>query len=203
MKDYQDLNDYEIVYMVSENDEGAKNVLFDKYRPLIMKMAYNFYKENKQYGIEVEDFIQEGYFALYTALSNYSDSRDCLFYTYAIRSIKSKMLNLCKRYKTGKNRVFVDSVSLDSYVTEDSILMDYIENKDSPNPVLELDKSIFYKELKDAVYSNSIIKSSVFELKLNGFSTKDISTLLNISTSLVSRYYVQFKNKLKTLLNYN
>lgn len=203
MKDYQDLNDYELMYMVSENDEYAKDMLFEKYKPLINTMAYKYYNDNKDYGIELEDLIQEGYYALYSALSNYSDSRDCLFYTYAVRAIKSKMLNLCKRYRTKKNKAYNECISLNESVSEDSTIIDYIENKDSPNPLLELENNLFYSKLKDIIYSDSLIKASVFELKLNGFSNKSISDLLDISMGLVSKYFIQMKSKLKTILNYN
>ena len=113
------------------------------------------------------------------------------------------MLNLCKRYKSKKNMILNESISLDTNVSEDSTLLDYIVNRDSPNPVLELDNSLFYNKLKELVYCESLIKGSIFELKLNGFTNKAISVLLDMNMCIVSRYFLQMKNKLKTILNYN
>ena len=41
METYRDLNDYEIMYMIEENDE-AKDLLFDKYRPIVVNIAKNY-----------------------------------------------------------------------------------------------------------------------------------------------------------------
>ena len=31
---YKDINDYEVLYMISEGDEVAYNMMYDKYHPL-------------------------------------------------------------------------------------------------------------------------------------------------------------------------
>ena len=41
MKNYRDLNDYEIMYLVEENDD-AKELLLEKYKPIIINMAIKY-----------------------------------------------------------------------------------------------------------------------------------------------------------------
>ena len=47
--EYTGINDYEVLYMIGERDEVAYNVMYDKYHPLISKMAYNYYRIYKIY----------------------------------------------------------------------------------------------------------------------------------------------------------
>ena len=36
--DYKDYNDYELIYMVRENDDSSYDILFQKYIPIIKRM---------------------------------------------------------------------------------------------------------------------------------------------------------------------
>ena len=47
---YKDINDYYLIDMICENDELSYGMLFDKYRPLIKKIASNIYRNYKNYG---------------------------------------------------------------------------------------------------------------------------------------------------------
>ena len=61
MSTYRDLNDYEIMYLVEEENDDARELLFEKYKPIIYRLAISYQKEAKQYGLELEDLIQEEY----------------------------------------------------------------------------------------------------------------------------------------------
>ena len=70
MSTYRDLNDYEIMYLVEEENDDARELLFEKYKPIIYRLAISYQKEAKQYGLELEDLIQE-------ANSNNNNSCGC------------------------------------------------------------------------------------------------------------------------------
>ena len=78
--DYKNVNDYELVYQIRENDEIAYNVLFDKYSFIVNKLAYEYYLKNKNIGIEYEELCQEGFYAIAMALKDYNQDSS-LFYT--------------------------------------------------------------------------------------------------------------------------
>ena len=185
--------------MVSENDESAKKIIYDKYKPLIINTACKYYKIGRNFGLEMDDFIQEGYYGLYQALSNFSDEKVCLFYTYALRSISSKMNNLCVRNNTKRRQVLNNSISLDMNIGEDDTsLIELIADKSSPNPWILLDNYDFYGILKRYIYGSSLLQGSILELKLNGFNINSISKLLGESKDMVSRNLNKIKNELMT-----
>lgn len=205
MENYKDLNDYEIMYMVSENDESAKELIYEKYRPLIYKLAYEYLKKGKKYGLELDDFVQEGYFALFCAMKNYTEDKNCLFYTYAMVSIKSKMQNLIVRNSTFKNYILNNSVSIFQKLNIDNenTLLEVLEDKNAVLPDWIVEEREFESYIKDIMYEMPVEESYIFELKLNGFSIQNISNLLGVSTRIVNNALLRIRKKLCLFIEKN
>lgn len=198
MKNYNDLNDYEIMYMVSENDDVARDILFEKYKPIIYKMANKFKKIGKRLGLEVEDFIQEGYVGLYSAITNYSDNKNAMFYTYAILSIRSKMQNIIVRNSTNKNMTLNNSISLYDSITNDSdsILLDVVSDSNAINPSFEVENKEIEDKFRNRIFELPIIEAAILELKWNGFNNKSIASLLTMDSRKVSNILTKLRKKI-------
>ena len=78
---YKKYNDYELIYNVRENDDNSYNDLFNKYIPIMKRLAYNYYNKYSNYGYDLEDFQQEAFIAFHSAVNNFSESKNILFYT--------------------------------------------------------------------------------------------------------------------------
>lgn len=195
MKTYNDLNDYEIMYLVSENDDDAKELIVSKYKPIILKIASKYLSLAKNYGLEHDDLIQEGYVGLYYAMNNYNDGKNALFYTYATKVIESKICNLLKLSQTKKNFSLNSSLSLDmEYDSESgSSLLDFIEDSNAILPDRELEYKELIVKIKSIIYELDIEQGSILELKLNGFSNGDIASLLNLNKRTVSNIMTNIK----------
>lgn len=208
---YKDLNDYEIMYLVSENDDDAKEVLFQKYYPVIVKTANKYKAEAKKYGLEIDDLIQEGYFGLSCAINYYNPNKDVIFYTYALMSIKSKIVNALRVAGNKKSSCLNNSISLFKKIdsNKEGMVVEFIPDSNAvyPENVL-LDNEIMFL-LKSFLFSLDISKAIIFELKLNGFSNKDISQLIDVSLRSVSNISCRNNEKLRKFLakkkinNYN
>ena len=153
MKEYKNLNDYEIMYMVSENIEDATKLIYKKYEPIVYKIANELYLNNKSLGIELDDLYQEGYYALFLSLKYYDLNKDTLFYTYVISNIKGKMLNLIKKNNTKKNLILNNSISLnDNYSDTSNELIEYVEGSKNYRVDDYLNYLEFYKKINDDIY---------------------------------------------------
>lgn len=178
--DYKDLNDYELIYQVRERDEDAYNTLFKKYTYLVHKLAYNYYSNNKNIGIEYEDLCQEGYFAITRALEDYNPD-STLFFTYVSLCIKREMERLIKYSKRYKHMILNNAVSLSKTLdeNEETSLEDVLSSSyDLENYVMSennFQKLLLYKHNMD--FDTSL----VYELKINHFTNKEISILLDFS----------------------
>lgn len=199
---YRDFNDYEVMYLVEEQNEDAREILFQKYKPIILKLAYQYQNEARLYGLEVDDIIQEAYLGLYQAIQTYDSNNNVLFYTYAMISIRSKILNCLTMKKADKHKHLNQGISLfhPLSMVEDGSLIDILEDKKALLPHLMVEE----KELKVVIHNFLLtldfLSACVFELKMNGFQNQDIMKLLDVSLKSVSNILFRVRKKLKDYL---
>jgi len=204
LKDYKDLNDNEVLYMVQENDEYAKDILFKKYKPLIEKYAKKYLEHDKTCGLELSDYIQEGYYALFYAYKHYDIFHDNTFYTYLDLCIRSKMINLYNKHTTLGHKSLNSSISLNASISldEDIELIDTIADAKGVSPVFELEKREIYEKLNKIFFKLPLEQSCILELYYNGFSQKDIARLLDINYRTVGQTLDRIRKKLIENKNY-
>ncbi len=188
---YKNYNDYELIYMIRENDEVEYDYLFKKYEPLIRNVAgkYGMYVKNN--GGDFDDLVQEGFVSLHDAVKSFDESKGVLFYTLANVCIERGMQRYCKKLSTKKNSFLNNFVNIEllenklgDYVIDPAII---IEDTASENNFVRC-KNLF-----------SFKHSLVFELKYNGFTYKEISRLLDISISTVDKRLCKIKSKLREI----
>ena len=198
LRDYKDLNDNEVLYMVEENDEYAKEILFQKYRPLIEKYARKYLEHDRTCGLELDDYIQEGYYALFYAYKHYNIKCDNTFYTYLMLCIKSRMRNLHTTNSNLRHKSLNESISLYSKIVydEETELIDLIADSKGISPVLEFERKQRHERLKETLYRLPFKQACVLELYYNGFQQKDISTLLDIKQKCIAQTISRIKKKL-------
>lgn len=196
---YKNLNDYEQLYLVCENDEYAREKIFNKYKPIIVSIAkkYLTYSNNR---FDLDDLVQEGYIGLNRAISSFNEKENVLFYTFSVVCIERQIKSYYRQFKTLKNYHFYNSCSLDMEI-EDMTLSDIVEDKSILNsPTLFLDNSYLEEEIINFKHSLDFRTSLVFELRYNGFKYREIATLLDISIGIVDTSIHNCKEKLKKSL---
>ena len=74
--EYASENDYELLYLISENNEEANEVIFKKYNPIIEYYAKKYLPLVSNKGIDYNDLYQEGLIGLNSAIEGYRDQKD-------------------------------------------------------------------------------------------------------------------------------
>ena len=179
---YKDINDYYLVDLICENDEISYGILFDKYKPLIRKIASKFYYNYNDYGYEFDDFVQEGYVGFYKALKKFNINKSVLFYTFVSLCVSRQLISFVKKISSNYNKCIY--LPIDEY--------DFIC----------FTKSDVYDEgleqlIKEVIFETPIEYSSVFELRINNFSFKEIECLLEVNYSHAEYRYKKLKELLK------
>lgn len=189
--DYKDLNDYELIYHIRENnDEECINVLVKKYEPLIAKCANKYYVKAKFQGAELSDLVQEGRIAVIKALNSYNSNNNSLFYTYVTVCVNRHLITYCRNLSSGKHNALNYNVGDECF----GILGDL-----TYEPFSCLEVSCDEEIIKKKMYSLDFIDSNIFELRYNGFSYKEIGELLGISNSIVSRRLCKIRKTLQVI----
>ena len=171
--DYKKYNDYELIYMVQEEDDFSRNVLYQKYSPIIFNIANEIYNQFSQYGYDYDDFVQEAYIAFQNALYSYDESSNILFYTFVIVCIRRRLFSFCRKITKGIKNIsfYVDDFDDTLIVDNKNDVEDLCNNEEIQN--------IFH----DIIFKLSLEEGAIFELKMNGFTYREISMLLDIPVS--------------------
>ena len=182
--DYKNVNDYEVMYMIRENDDMAEYIMYDKYHPLLKKIASKYFLLTNQI-IPFDDLVQEARLGLDGAIKSYSEYNNVLFYTYAKVCIERRLSSFCRNMSSGKH-----------YVFNNSMLDEFIEDK-SDNTDNCLDLLIENEDFVKFKHSLDFIDSNIFELKYNGFTYIEIAQLLDISYRYLMYRIRKIRDKLK------
>lgn len=192
---YKNYNDYELIYMVRENDEDSSDILLKKYEPIIKKISNEYYLKFSKYGYDYEDFLQEAYISFYKAISNYDDKVKCLFYTFVVMCIRRGLISFCRKITCGKKNLSYDNfVEIEKYEIADC----------RSDVSSKIDKSEINRIIHDFINNLSFDDSNIFELRYNNFTFSEISILLDIPINIVEYRYRKSCKQLKTIIcNYN
>ena len=185
---YKEFNDYELLYMVRENNDDIKDVLYLKYQPIIKSISKQFYEKYKHYGYEYDDFLQEANISFEKAVVNYDETKENLFYTFVVVCIKRSLMTFCRNISNKtKNISIVYYEELDEEIISDT-------TEDIVETVINNE---FTEGLKNFLIDLPFELSCIFELKLNGFTYREIAKLLDVPRSTVEYRIRKIRQKVK------
>ncbi len=201
-RDYKDYNDYELISYVKESNEEASDILFEKYKPLIITIATKMIGYSSNLGLEINDLIQEGLIGLNTAIKSFDDQEEVSFYTYARTCIERKMISALVSARRQKHKILNESMSLEVYSDDDEFnIMESLTADNSYNPeniVVEYENE--HTLLENIINSLTPFEQQVFELKLSGFKYREIADILDKDKKAIDNALNRIKSKIKTLI---
>lgn len=177
-------NDNELLYLISEYDEYAFELLCEKYKPLII----NRLKKFRIQAVNFDDYYQECLMVLYSCCENYREDKCYTFNIYLDVSIQNKIRNLLR-----KDHNYFYNVSLLELEVIDGITFK------EKSEFFENDNEILYENIKNS------FEKKVMKLYLSGNNIKDIARLLSTSVQrvyyIISKYRPKERYKAKNIWN--
>lgn len=197
-----DYNDRELLDFISENNEDALQILYQKYEPYISKQAHNFYTSSPNIGLEMSDFKQEGMMALTEAIQSYNMNLDVTFFTYATTCIQRRMVSSLIGAKRQKHKILNESLPLEQKTSDGiEVSLENILSNDSMNP----EKIVISAEYKQQLFKNAKglltdFEYQVFELKYHDFTYQEISNLLEKDVKAIDNALQRARGKIAKFL---
>ena len=198
---YRDYNDNELINYVSENNEEAIEIIYEKYKPLINKIASNLFKKYcKNTSLEISDLEQEGLIALNSAMNHYNENKDVLFYTYAKTCIERKIISTVIRANRQKQKILNDSLSYELDINDgislQSLIKDVTTNPE--NILIDMENS---EELMIEIENVlTPFEQQVLQLKLDGFDYKEIAEIIDKEPKSIDNALNRIKTKIKKII---
>ena len=201
MKNKKD-SDYELLYLISENNEDAKKLFYEKYKPIIEMKVKKYISYVESRGYDYNDLVQEGMIGLSRAITDYKSQKDVQFNTFANVCIERQIFSFLRNIDSGKHKVLNDSISFDTTTNTYGKSLDQILDDKNINPETSFVQNEETNDLFDNILNELTEKESeVFKLRSQGFTYKEIASLLNISEKSVSKAIEKIKIKAKKVLD--
>ena len=198
---YKDHNDYELLYLVSENNEDAKEIFFDKYKSIVELKAKKLYPYVMNKGYELNDLIQEGMIGLSQAINDYKEQKNVQFSTFASICIERQIMTFVRDVNRQKHKILNDSLSIDSTIDKKGRpLMEIAFDEKNRNPedsLIELDEEVEMLAKIKSVLTDK--EYEVFELRLQGFSYQEMALLLNTTRKSIDGTISRIKSKISNM----
>lgn len=194
---YKGVNDYELLYLVGENNEEVYNSIYAKYKPLIHRMAKTLCENYKSALVEYDDLFQEGMYGLNNAIKNFNGKSGSLFYTLAKLCISREMNGYVAKMLRGKNMILSSAVSFDTPISKNDFVVEDTLYSHDDSVELQFESIEMEKYILDLKYELKDEYMPVYELKLNGFSNAAIANLLDLRYKDVDNYLRSIKKTLR------
>ncbi len=200
---YKTLNDFELIYYAKENNEDANDLLYEKYKPLIISMASKMFRYANRCGIDINDLIQEGMLGFSYAINSFNEEKNVTFYTYATTCVERKIISAITKANRQKNKILNESLPIEISSDDDQEKQfDKLLSDNSYNPENIVVGDEFQVELLEI--ANRVLTDyeyKVFELKINQFSYTEIAQILEKTPKAVDNALQRIKFKIKKELD--
>lgn len=198
--DYE--NDYELLYLVSENDEEANNILYKKYESVIDHYVRKYMPLTVGKGIEYNDLFQEGLIGLDSAINNYSDQKDIKFSTFAFMCIERRIISAIKLANRQKHKALNESFSYDNSLEDGQSSLENLLST-GHNEIEDFLVNKERTELFNKRVLSDLAKSEleIFNLRKNGFSNDEIASILNRTPKAIGSSMARIRIKIKKILD--
>lgn len=199
---YRDYNDYELLSYISEQNEDAEEILYKKYKPMIVSFAKKIFPYVSNSGLELNDLIQEGMLGLNQAMKYYDDHKENSFYTFAKTCTERKILTLVSNQRRFKHKILNESLSIDISNPDKGYGMDIFLKDNSTDPELILISKEREAQLIEKVHQVlTNFEDEVFTLRMNQFSYQEISAILDKDKKAIDNALQRIRIKIKKILD--
>ena len=199
---YDSVSDSELFSLICEENEDAKDILFIKYKYIIDIVIKKYAFSAMKYGFEYKDLYQEALVGFSDAINSYKDDKKASLSTFISLCVDRRLQNAIKKAGRIKNKIFLDSLSLDHVYEQYEIpLRDIISDNSSNDPLVNITKDEELDELLDIIEKSlSTSEYEVYKLLITGLSYIEIAKVLNKNPKQIDNAIQRIKNKVKFIL---
>ena len=178
--------------------EVSFDEIYQKYRPMVYKIAKMYLLKGNLVGLTYEDLCQEGFCGLLHAIQRFQSQKNASFATYAFVCIRTSIANSLRSLCRNKPYEFLVPYSLDYEVSEDDCYGDFVMgNEDLFEKVAYHQLMTIFIEFKNNLKFEDAL---TFELQYNGFSYAEISSLLDLPIVRVKSKVYRIRRQLREYL---
>ena len=199
--DYNDVTDEQLVHMVREESEEAKDVLYDRYKYIIEAELKKYNRMAWALSYDVNDLYQDALVGFADGINSYREDKEASLSSFLTLCVDRKLQVSIIKASRLKNKLLHDALSLEEEYKSTSQLKEMLSDNSLNDPLENILKEENYKELiKEIKKQLSSSEYEVYTYMLNGLKYDEIATLLNKNLKQVDNTIQRVKNKIKKIL---
>ncbi len=198
---YKEFSDSELLNLIKENSEEAKDILYEKYKYIIGITIKKYTMSAKMLNMEYKDLYQEALLGFSEAINRFDDASSSLP-TFITLCVDRRLQVVLKKASRLKNKLMNESLSLEHVYEEDKQpLMDIISDDNKNNPLLNLEMNEELDNLLEKIKKRlSQSENEVFSLMLKNYNYQQIAEILNRNVKQIDNAMQRIKVKIKQIL---
>ena len=199
---YEDIDDGQLISMLHESSEEAKDILFEKYKYIIDIELKKYSSMARVLGYDYNDLYQDALVGFSDALVSYRTDKHAALSSFITLCVDRKLQVCIKKAGRLKNKLLNDSLSLEHvYDAYTSPLMDLLSDNKKNDPLENIVKEEKMAELVGNIRNSlSDREYEVFSLMVNGLKYDEIATLLNKDLKQIDNTIQRVKAKIKKIV---
>lgn len=197
-----DYNDEQLLQLVRESSDTAKDLIFEKYKYIIDVEIKKYTAAAKKLNIEYNDLYQEALVGFTDALYSYRNDKDTKLSSFITLCVDRRLNVFFIKAGRLKNMLMNNTISLDNNYKDYSLTLKEILSDNQENDPLEnIVKEEKYNELIDLI-NNSLTTSEyqVYALMVSGLKYTEIAEVLDKSTKQIDNAMQRIRKKIKKIL---
>ncbi len=200
--DYNDYSDSELYMMICEDNEDAKEILFQKYKYVLNIIIKKYSYVASQVGIDSKELYSEALLGFTDAVNDYKDDKNAVFPTFLSLCVNRRLKKAIVHANAQKNKILNESYSLDKIYDKSGVpLIELIKDDNNNDPLIHISEEEHFNELVIKIKTElSEFECQVFDLMLNDFSYIEIAGLLEKTPKQIDNTIQRIKNKAKVVL---
>lgn len=200
--EYKDFDDGELFMLVCEDDENAKEILFNKYKNIIEIIIKKYAYNASLVGIDYKELYGEALLGFTDAINTYNSNKESSLKTFISMCINSRLQKSIRHAKTQKNKLNNETYSLEHVYENLGVpLADVISDNNKNDPLNCMMDEEEYQELINLINKDlSAFEQQVFQLLISNFNYIEIAKLLDKTPKQIDNTIQRLKAKVKKLL---
>lgn len=199
---YEEYGDEQLINLLHESSEEAKDILFDKYKYIIDIEIRKYMSMASMLGYDYNDLYQDALVGFSEALNCYREDKAAALSSFITLCVDRKLQVSIIKAGRLKNKLISDSLSLDyQYDQFTSPLRDIISDNSLNDPLENIIKneklSNLTKKIEESLSSSEY---EVYALMISGLKYGEIALLLNKNPKQVDNTIQRVKHKIKNII---
>ncbi len=198
---YTEINDEQLIHMIREDSEDAKDILYEKYKYIIDIELKKYKRVAYALSYDVSELSQEALVGFADAINNYREDKEASLSSFITLCVDRRLQVAIKKAGRLKNQMMKEALSLEEEYSASSQLRDLLSDNLENDPLENILKEENYKELKQMIKESlSSSEYEVYTYMINGLKYDEIASLINKNLKQVDNTIQRVKSKIKKIV---